>query len=320
MKRFALQVLATLGMLLTVAAAAAADYPDHVIKGVVPFPPGGGTDVFARIISEQLGKALGQAVVVENRAGADGNIGMEYVAKSAPDGYTLLFNSSAATVNPAMYRALKFDPVKDLRPVAVLCEYFNLIVVNPDKMPVKNLQEFVELLRKNPGKYNVAAGGTRLVVDYFLLQNKLDAVVVPYKGAGDAITGLLRGDSDFIIVNAPGLIQHIAAGKLRALAVTAPTRQADVPEVPTTAEGGMPEFTYSSYFGAYVRADTPPEIVNRLNATLNVITATPEVATLFRKQGAAAVQASPEEAQARYLRDLARIKEIVVRAKIPPLD
>jgi tripartite-type tricarboxylate transporter receptor subunit TctC len=121
-------------ILALVSGSAAAEYPDHAIKGVVPFPPGGGTDVFARIIADQLSKALGQPVVIENRAGADGNIGMENVARSNPDGYTLLFNSSAATVNPVMYRNLRFDPVKDLKPVAVLCEYFNLIVINPEKM------------------------------------------------------------------------------------------------------------------------------------------------------------------------------------------
>ena len=299
---------------------ASAEYPEHAIKGVVPFPPGGGTDVFARIIAEQLSKALGEPVVVENRAGADGNIGMESVARSAPDGYTILFNSSAATVNPAMYRNLRFDPPRELRPVAVLCEYFNLIVVNPDKMPVKNLQEFVDLLRRNPGKYNVAAGGTRLVVDYFLLQNKLEAAVIPYKGAGDAITGLLRGDADFMIVNAPGLTQHIQSGKLRALAVTAPQRQGDFPEVPTTAEAGMPDYLYSSFFGVYVRSDTPAEIVKKLNTTLNAITALPDVIAMFQRQSAVAVQSTPEDAQKRYLSDIARIKDIVVRAKIPPAD
>ncbi len=310
-----------MGMVLAIGAgSASAQYPDHPIKGVVPFPPGGGTDVFARIIAEQMGKALGQPVVVENRPGADGNIGMESVARSAPDGYTVLFNSSAATVNPAMYRNLRFDPAKELRPVAVLCEYFNLIVVNPEKMPAKNLQEFVDLLRRNPGKYNVAAGGTRLVVDYFLLQNKLDAAVIPYKGAGDAITGLLRGDADFIIVNAPGLTQHIQAGKLRALAVTAPQRQGDFPDVPTTAEAGMPDYVYSSFFGVYVRADTPPDIVRKLNGALNTITALPDVIAMFQKQSAVAVQSTPEDAQKRYVSDIVRIKDIVTRAKIPPAD
>jgi tripartite-type tricarboxylate transporter receptor subunit TctC len=299
---------------------ATAEYPDHYIKGVVPFPPGGGTDVFARIVADQLSKALGQPVVIENKPGAEGNIGMESVAKSNPDGYTLLFNSSAATVNPAMYQHLRFDPVKDLRPVAVLCEYYNLIVINPEKVPAKTLREFVELLRKNPGKFNVAAGGTRLGVDYFLIQNKLDVAVIPYRGAGDAIIALLRGDSDFMIVNAPGLNQHIASGKLRALAVTAPQRQPDLPQVPTTLEAGMPDYIYSSFFAAYVPSGTPPEVVKKLNSTLNTVTSTPEVIAQFRTQGAVAVQRTPEESTNRYLGDIARMKDIVLRAKIPPAD
>ena len=130
--------------------------------------------------------------------------------------------------------------------------------------------------------------------------------MVPYKGAGDAITGLLRGDADFMIVNAPGLTQHIASGKLRALALTAPQRQADMPDVPTTPEAGMPDYLYSSFFGAYVRAETPPDIVRKLNAALNAITATPEVIAMFQKQSAVAIQTSPEEASSRYQRDLAR--------------
>lgn len=297
-----------------------AEYPEHVIKAIVPFPPGGGTDVFARLVANRLSQRLGQPVVIENKPGADGNIGMELVAKSNPDGYTILFNSSAATVNPAMYRNLRFNPVEDLRPVAVLCEYYNLIVVNAEQVPVKTLGEFVDLLRRNPGKFNAAAGGTRLAVDYFLLQNKLDVAIIPYKGAGDAITALLRGESHFMIVNAPGLTQHIASGKVRALAVTAPQRQLDVPDVPTTTEAGMPDYIYSSFFGAYVRAGTPPEIVNKLNAALNVVTSMHDVVAQFRNLGAVAVQHSPQESESRYLRDVARMKDIVVRAKIPPAD
>jgi tripartite-type tricarboxylate transporter receptor subunit TctC len=144
------------------ASAALAQYPDHPIKAVVPFPAGGGTDVFARLVSERLGKALGQPVVIENRGGADGNIGMEFVAKAPPDGYTLLFNSSAATVNPVMYSKLRFEPARDLRPVAVLCEYYNLVVVNAEKVPAKTLADFVALLRADPGKYNFASNGARL--------------------------------------------------------------------------------------------------------------------------------------------------------------
>ena len=312
---------AALGLALALLSAmATAQYPDHVIKAIVPFPPGGGTDLFARLVSVPLGKALGESVVIENKGGADGNIGMDIVAKSKADGYTLLFNSSAATVNPALYTKLPFDAVKDLQPVAVLCEYFNLVVINPAKVPAKTLAEFVDLIRRNPGKYNGAGGGTRIAIELFQLQNKLEVVIVPYRGASDAIAALLAGDADFMIVNAPGLTPHIQSGRLRALAVTAPQRQADLPDVPTTREAGMPDYNYGSFFGAYVRRGTPPEIVAKLNATFNAVTKQPEIVERFRDLGAVAVQKTPEEANAMYVGDIARLKDLVVRAKIPTND
>jgi len=307
-------------LLCAFALAAHAEYPDHAVKAIVPFPAGGGTDVFARVAAQQLAQQLGQPVVVENKGGADGNIGMDNAAKSAPDGYTILFNSSAATVNPVMYRNLRFDPEHDLKPVAILCEYYNLIIVNPEKMPVKTLAEFVDLLHRNPGKYNFAANGARLGIELFKMQANVDVTVVPYRGASDAITGLLRGESDFMIVNAPGLTQHIASGKLRAIAVTAPQRQPDFPDVPTTREAGMPDYTYSSFFAAYVPAATPVDVVRKLNGALNAVTSKPEVVAQFRANGATAVQSTPEAAVQRYLGDIARYRDIVVRAKIPPVD
>ena len=307
-------------VLFAIALPAFAQYPDHPIKAIVPFPAGGGTDVFARLVSDRLGKALGQPVVIENKGGADGNIGMEFVAKAPADGYTMLFNSSAATVNPVMYGKLRFDPARELRPVAVLCEYYNLIVVNAEKIPATTLAEFVELLKKNPGKYNFASNGARLGIELFKLETGVDVTIVPYRGASDAITGLIRGDADFMIVNAPGLMPHIASGKLRALAVTGPKRDPDLPSVPTTAEAGLPQFTYSSFFGAYVPAATPADIVAKLAAALNTITAMPDVVAQFRQQGAVAVQSTPAEAARKYDSTIASYKDIVVKAKIPPAD
>ncbi|MET0442019.1 MAG: tripartite tricarboxylate transporter substrate binding protein [Casimicrobiaceae bacterium] len=274
----------------------------------------------ARIVAPPLAKVLGQPVVIENKGGAEGNIGMDMVAKSLPDGYTLLFNSSAAVVNPAMYKTLAFDPLKDLQPVAVLCEYFNLIVVNASTVDAKTLPEFMELIRRNPGKYKAAAGGTRIVYEMFRLQNNVDILIVPYRGAGDAITAMLGGVVDFMIVNAPGLTQHIASGKLRALAITAPQRQADVPHVPTTTEAGMPQFVTGSFFGAYVRGGTPPDVVRKLNAAFNQVAAMPEVAAQFRNLGAAATQKTPDEAAAIYRNDIVRMKDVVTRAGIPQME
>jgi len=307
-------------VLFAIALPAFAQYPDHPIRAIVPFPAGGGTDVFARLVSDRLGKALGQPVVIENKGGADGNIGMEFVAKAPADGYTMLFNSSAATVNPVMYGKLRFDPARELRPVTVLCEYYNLVVVNAEKIPATTLAEFVELLKKNPGKYNFASNGARLGIELFKLETGVDVTIVPYRGASDAITGLIRGDADFMIVNAPGLMPHIASGKLRALAVTGPKRDPDLPSVPTTAEAGLPQFTYSSFFGAYVPAATPADIVAKLAAALNTITAMPDVVAQFRQQGAVAVQSTPAEAARKYDSTIASYKDIVVKAKIPPAD
>jgi tripartite-type tricarboxylate transporter receptor subunit TctC len=306
--------------LVALTGVAYAEYPDHAIKSVVPFPPGGGTDIFARLVSERLAKVLGQPVVIENKGGADGNIGMELVAKSPADGYTILFNSSAATVNPVMYRNLRFDPAQELRPVGVAAEYYNLIIVNPEKVPVKTLAEFIDLLKRNPGKYNFASNGARLGIEIFKAEAGVDVAIVNYRGAGDAIIGLLRGDADFMIVNAPGLTQHIASGKLRPLAITAPARQADMPDVPTTKEAGLPGFTYSSFFGAYVHTGTPPDVVRKLNAALNTVTAMPDVVAQFRSNGAVAVQSTPEEALRRYQGDITKYRDIVQRAKIPPVD
>ena len=150
-----------LGLAMIATAPLAQQYPDKPLRAIVPFPPGGGTDIFGRIMAQHLAQALGQSVVVENRSGADGNIGMEAVARSTPDGYTLLMNSSAATVNPVMYSKLRFDAANDLIPAGIVCEYANVIVINPDKNKVRNLAEFSDLIRKNPGKLNAAAGGTR---------------------------------------------------------------------------------------------------------------------------------------------------------------
>jgi len=299
-----------------------AEYPDHIIKGVVPFTPGGATDLYARVIAPYLSKALGQTVVVENKGGAAGNIGMDSVAKSKPDGYTILFNSSAATVNPAMFRKLPFDPIKDLQPVAMLSEAPTVVAVNTAKVPSKTLKEFVDLVKKNPGKFNAAAGGvgTQLPVELFRLQNNLDMVVLLYKGAGDAVTAMVSGEADCMIVTMPPLAPHIAAGRLRALAVAGEKRLPAFPDVPTTREAGMPDFTYGSAFGVYVRAGTPPEIVRKLNATLNAITAMPEVADRVKRFGATPLQKTPEEFTEAYHREIARLKDVVARAKIQTVD
>ena len=320
MSRYFLKKMTWVGLFAISSIIHAQGFPERNLTGVVPFPPGGGTDIFGRLVADQLGKQLSQTIVVENRPGADGNIGMEYVSKSNPNGYTLLFNSSAATVNPVLYSKLRFDPLKDLTPIGIACEYYNVIVINPEKTQAKTLAEFLDLIKKNPGKINAGAGGTRLVIDMFTSAGKLDVAVIPYKGGGDAITAVLKGEVDFIIINTPGIIQFLNQGKLKALAVTGPKRQFDIPDIPTTKEAGMPDYVYSSFFGVYVQGNTPDPIKRKLNSALNEITQKPEVIAAFRRGGAEPVQKSVEDASQRYLEEIKRLKELAVKVGIPTLD
>ncbi|NBS73826.1 MAG: tripartite tricarboxylate transporter substrate binding protein [Betaproteobacteria bacterium] len=320
MNRYFLKKMTWVGLFAISSIIHAQGFPERNLTGVVPFPPGGGTDIFGRLVADQLGKQLSQTIVVENRPGADGNIGMEYVSKSNPNGYTLLFNSSAATVNPVLYSKLRFDPLKDLTPIGIACEYYNVIVINPEKTQAKTLAEFLDLIKKNPGKINAGAGGTRLVIDMFTSAGKLDVAVIPYKGGGDAITAVLKGEVDFIIINTPGIIQFLNQGKLKALAVTGPKRQFDIPDVPTTKEAGMPDYVYSSFFGVYVQGNTPDPIKRKLNSALNEITQKPEVIAAFRRGGAEPVQKSVEDASQRYLEEIKRLKDLAVKVGIPTLD
>lgn len=305
-----------------VAVPARAEYPEKPIRAVIPFAPGGSSDVLARIFAQYLGSAFGQSVVADNRPGAAGNIGIQIVAASKPDGYTMLFSGIATTQNPAMYRNMPYDPLKDIQPVALLGESQFLVAVNTARIPATTLPQFVDLARKNPGKFNAAAGGigSRLSVEVFRLQNDLEVVIVPYNSAGLAVNSLASGETDFAIVDAVALLAPIAAGSVRALAVTGPHRIPPLPNVPTTTEAGFPNYQESAHFGAYVPAATPPEIVRKLNAKLNEIAGMPEVRDRLAALGWTAVQKPPEEFTAYYRSEIAKWKDTVKRANIPPLD
>ena len=277
-----------LAVVLAAAFPAHAQYPDHPIKAIVPFPAGGGTDVFARLVSDRLGKVLGQPVVIDNKGGADGNIGMEAAAKSPPDGYTILFNSSAATVNPALYTKLRFDPAKELRPVAVLCEYYNLVVVNAEKVPARTLAEFIELLRKNPGKYNFASAGMgsapHLAMELWLRAAGVDLVHVPYQGSGPAMTDLVGGRVQAAMDNVAAM-PLIKSGKLRALAITGSKRATALPDVPTFAEAGLAEFEVTGTWGLIAPAGVPADRVAILSDALAKAVQDPAVRETLVAQG-----------------------------------
>ena len=298
-----------------------AQYPERLIRAIVPFAPGGSNDGMARLISPELSKALGQPVIVENRPGAAGNIGIDAVAKSPPNGYTILYSATASTQNPAIYRKLPYDPLRDIQPVAEIGQAPYVVLVNP-RVPAKNVQELINLARKHPGKLNAAAGGigTRLSSELFQIQNKLKLEIIPYNGTGPAALAVLTGESDFGIMDASPLHGQIAAGRIRALAVAGEKRLSSFPNIPTMAEAGFPDYKSSALFGVYVAAGTPMDIVHKLNATINKIISTPAMAQRLRELGAEPNPKSVDAFSALYRAEIEKWKTIVRQANIPQID
>jgi tripartite-type tricarboxylate transporter receptor subunit TctC len=315
-------MLAGAAALLGREALAQGRYPDRVIRGIIPFSPGGASDILARLYAEQLGAALGQPVVVDNRPGAGGNIGIQAAVQARPDGYTLLFCSIATTQNPAMFRSLPYDPERDLRLVAKLGEAQFVIAVNTDKMPVADLREFIALLRAHPGRYNASAAavGTQLAIQVFKIQNELDFEIIRYSGAGQATTSLLTGDTDFIIVDAAPLSSVAGNAKIRFLAVTGAQRLPAYPAVPTTREAGLPEYQETSHFGVYLPSGVDDAIVQRLHTTLNEVNRQPALVERMHALGWTPVTMSIAEFERFYRDDIAKWKEIVRMANISPID
>ena len=301
--------------------ASAQSYPNKPIRMVVPYPPGGATDVIGRVLAQRLSTALGQQVVIENKGGAGGNIGAEAAAKSPPDGYTLL---RGALTSHSIMATLEKDTIrysleKDLIPVAVVGQVPLVWVVNPS-VPVKDMKEFVAYAKANPGKLSYASSGAgapqRMCAELFRGMTKAEMIHVPYKGSGPAMTDLVGGSVNTMCETVPASMQLIKAGKLRALAVTTPKRISMLPEVPTTAEQGMPGYEVFSMFGVLVPAGTPKPIVDRLNSELQKILATPEAQEQLIQQGAYAVQMTPEQSTARLRQEIATWAKVIKEANI----
>jgi tripartite-type tricarboxylate transporter receptor subunit TctC len=265
-------------------------YPSKTVRMVVNFPPGGVTDVSARILQPHLSKALGQPVVIENKPGAGTNIGTEFVARSAPDGHVLMIAASSTAISPALYKALPFDPRKDLAPVALIASTTNYLVV-ASRTTARNVGELVEHARRNPGKLNYASSGngssTHLTAELMKYQGRFSAQHIPYKGVGPAMAALLSGEVDFLFDAGPASIPSIQAGRVRLLAVTTRTRSPLFPETPTMVESGFPEFDVDSWTGIMTTGGTPQPVIERLEAEVRSITAMPEVVAAFEKLGLA---------------------------------
>jgi tripartite-type tricarboxylate transporter receptor subunit TctC len=277
---------------------ATAQYPNKPLRLIVPFAPGGSTDIFARLIGERAALTLGQPVVVENRAGAAGNIGAEAVVRSAPDGYTLLMATTGVmAINNALYKNMTYDAAKDLEPVVYIASITNVLIVPPD-LPAQNVAELIAMAKKEPGKLTFASSGagasTHMSAELFKSMTGTDILHVPYKGSGPALPDLMSGRVSMMFENAPGAVPHIKAGKVRALAQTGLKRSSAMPDVPTLAESGVPGYESLSWSGIAVPAGTPRDVIERLNKDLNAVLATPEMRQKLGEQGAESIGGPPE--------------------------
>lgn len=300
-------------LLAAAASAALAQYPTKPIRMVVAFPPGGSTDLAARALGDKLATALGQPVIVENKPGASGNIGADFVAKSAPDGYTLLMAATSFATAPAFFPKLGWDPLKDFAPVSLVATVPIIVVVNP-AVPAQNAQELIAYSRANPGKLNMASPGaatlTRLSGEMFKQAAGLDWVTVHYKGGPPAVQDLLAGNAHVMFANISDVISQVKAGRLRALAVTTAKRSAVAPELPTLAEGALPGFAVATWQAVMAPAGTPRDVVLRLNGEIVKAMTLPEMKERFLSFGTDAVTGTPEEL-GRFLADeVAKIGKI----------
>ena len=289
-------------------------WPTHPIRLVVNFPPGGAADLLARLIGQSLGEAVGQPVVIENKGGANGNLGGEAVARSAPDGYSLLMSSgSMVAINPHLYASMPFDPAKDLIPVASVARVPFYLVVRAEN-PVQDFKAFIADLRANPGKRNFGSPGIgsspHLAAELLKKMTGTDAVHVPYRGAAPALNDLLAGQLDFLFD--PGIaIEHVKAGKLRAIAIGSPQRSPQLPDVPTLAELGLAGFDADAIFGVYAPAGIPRDIVARLNTEINRALATVALKERIMAVGNIPAAMSPDEFGERAREDSKRFGAII---------
>jgi tripartite-type tricarboxylate transporter receptor subunit TctC len=301
-------------------AEAAEAYPSKPIRLIVPFSPGGPADVLARVVGDKIGASMGKPVVVDNRAGAGGNIGMALGAKASPDGYTLVLAPAGnLTVNPSLYRNVPYDVAKDFAPVTVVAAVPNILVVHPS-IPAKNLSEFIAYAKSHPGQLNFsspgAGSGAHLAGELFKSVVGADMVHVPFNGIAPAVTAVLAGDVQLMFAGAPAVLQHVRAGKLHALGVASLKRIAGAPDLPTLSESGLAGFDVTSWYSVVAPAGTPPEIVARLQREIDKALREPDVREKLAGLGAEPIANTPAEFAAMIKTETAKWSEIVKSAKI----
>jgi len=301
----------------------AQSYPNKPIHIFVPFAAGGAVDALARIVSPKLGDSLGQPIVVENRPGAGGNLAADLVAKSAPDGHTVLLTTNGHAISPVLYKKLPFDAVKDFAPVTQLLATTLILVANP-KFPAANTRELIALAKAKPGALNYGSTGVgnplHLTMELLKISAGIDIVPVPYKGDAPLSAALMAGEVDVAVVPLATSVQNIKAGRIKALAVTGARRLASLPEVPTVAESAIAGFDSTSWQGLFAPVGTPREIVERLQRETAKALNAPEVRERLTGLGGEIVASTPEEFAAKFRADLAMFARIIREAKIPLQD
>ena len=304
MKKLA-RLLQCLGVMLFVSAAAAQSYPSKPIRFVVPYPPGGPLDTVARLLGQKVAESVKQPVIVDNKPGAGGNIGADAVAKSPADGYTILMGAVAThAINPTLYASIPYDPVKDFQPVTQLASTPNVLIVN-NSVPAANVRDFIAYAKAHPGKLNFGSGSTgsagHLAGELFKAMAGVDMTHVPYKGAAPAMQDLIGGQVQVMFDNFASANTQVKAGKVKALAVTTAKRSTLAPELPTIGESGLPGFDINTWFGIFVPAGTPRDVVDRLHAEFTRALALPDIRERLVNLGAEPVGNRPEEFAA-YIR------------------
>jgi len=289
-------------------------WPNKPITLVVPFPPGGGTDAFARPLSVFLAKQLGRPVIIDNRGGAGGTVGAAIAAKAAPDGYTFFIGAVHHAIAPSFYPKLDYNIETDLVPLTVIANPPQVIVVNPTRVKAENFKDFLDFVRKNPGKLNYASAGNgtshHLAGELFKLQSKTFIIHIPYRGAGPALNDLLAGNVDMMFDGLGSSAQHIRSGRIRPLAVAAPTRSPAFPNLPTTAEVGMPEYVVSTWYGIWGVKGTPKDILDRMHAEVVKAIASPELREIWASQGSDNATMTPAQFSKLLAGDIKRWSDV----------
>ncbi len=299
---------------------AATDYPNRPIRMVVPFPPGGATDILARVVGKRMTDAWGQNVIIDNRAGAGGTLGANLVAKANPDGYTLLMGTNAThAIAPSLFKSLPYDPLKDFAPITLVAIVPQVVIVNP-ALPVRNIKELVALAKEKPGTLNFGSAGQgtpgHLGMELFKMMTGTTMTHVPYQGGAPGLAAVAAGQVQFMADNMNSALPFIQSGRVRAIAVTSAKRSGALPDMPTIAEQGVTGFDSGSWFGMFAPAGTPPAIVNKLYTEVVKILQLPDVRQTLAQQGAEVGAITPEQYTALIKADIARWAKVIQAAGV----